>query len=86
MDNPSKKRQSNPPAEPFKPVLEQSDLSLFRKIYRFLASLKLAVISLTSLALLLAYATFFESWYGSEASRAYVYRSPIFYLVNLLLF
>lgn len=86
MDNSSKKRQSNPPAEPVKPVLERSDPSLFRKIYRFLASLKLAVISLSSLALLLAYATFFESWYGSEASRAYVYRSPIFYLVNLLLF
>lgn len=34
-------------------------------IYRFLASLKLAVLSLTALASTLAYATFFESWYGA---------------------
>jgi hypothetical protein len=65
---------------------EKADSGIFRAVYRFLASLKLAVISLSSLALLLAYATFFESWYGAEAARAYVYRSPIFYLVNILLF
>ncbi len=55
-------------------------------VYRFLASLKLAVISLTSLAAILAYATFYESWHGTEAARAYVYRSPVFYIINLLLF
>ncbi|MCY2935441.1 MAG: cytochrome c biogenesis protein ResB [Planctomycetota bacterium] len=60
--------------------------SLFRGVYRFLASLKLAVFSLSSLSALLAYATFFESWYGTEAARAYVYRSPIFFIVNMLLF
>ena len=47
-------------------------------IYRFLASLKLAVISLTALASTLAYATFFESWYGAGAAQQYIYRSPGF--------
>lgn len=51
-----------------------------------MASVKLAVISLSSLAAILAYATFFESWYGTEAARQYVYRSPIFYIINLMLF
>ncbi|MFM1801729.1 MAG: hypothetical protein RJA81_1081 [Planctomycetota bacterium] len=60
--------------------------SLVWQTYGFLASLKLAVISLSALAALLAYATFFESWYGTQAARAYVYRSPIFYIVNFLLF
>lgn len=54
--------------------------------YRFLASLKLAVISLSSMAIILAYATFFESWYGTQAARAFVYRSPVFYVINALLF
>ncbi|MBX6311566.1 MAG: cytochrome c biogenesis protein ResB [Isosphaeraceae bacterium] len=43
--------------------------------YRFLASLKLAVITLTALAATLAFATFFESWYGSGAVQEYIYRS-----------
>jgi hypothetical protein len=47
-------------------------------VYRFLASLKLAVFSLGSLAATLAYATFFESWYGAAASQEYIYRSPGF--------
>ena len=47
-------------------------------IYRFLASLKLAVISLTALASTLAYATFFESWYGAGAAQQYIYRSAGF--------
>jgi ResB-like family len=47
-------------------------------IYRFLASLKLAVLSITTLAATLAYATFFESWYGAGAAQQYVYRSPGF--------
>jgi hypothetical protein len=48
------------------------------RVYRFLASLKLAVISLGSLAATLAYATFFESWYGTAAAQEYIYRSPGF--------
>jgi len=47
-------------------------------IYRFLASLKLAVISLSSLAASLAFATWFESTYGTTAAQDYVYRSTWF--------
>jgi ResB-like family len=48
---------------------------LIDMIYHFLSSLKLAVISISSLAATLAYATFFESWYGAGASQEYIYRS-----------
>src|SRR5262245_46276771 len=44
-------------------------------IYRFLASLKLAVLSLGALAAVLAYATFFESWYGSSAVQEWIYQT-----------
>src|SRR4051812_49882552 len=47
-------------------------------IYRFLASLKLAVISLATLAAVLAYATFFESWYGMAAVQEWIYRGKGF--------
>jgi hypothetical protein len=47
-------------------------------IYRFFASLKLAVFSLSSLAAVLAYATFFESWYGTAAVQEWIYQSPGF--------
>ncbi len=47
-------------------------------IYRFLASLKLAVISISTLAATLAYATFFESKYGGVAAQEWIYRSPGF--------
>jgi hypothetical protein len=47
-------------------------------IYRFLASLKLAVFSLAALVATLAYATFFESWYGGGAGQEWIYRSPGF--------
>ena len=50
----------------------------FDAIYRFLASLKLAVFSISTLAATLAYATFFESWYGGGAAQEYIYRSPGF--------
>src|SRR4051812_9895565 len=50
-------------------------------IYRFLASLKLAVFSLSTLAAVLAYATFFESWYGAAAVQEWVYRSTGFALL-----
>ena len=70
-----------------KPRLSQSvpSLSVFDRfarvidvIYRFLASLKLAVVSILVLAATLAYATFFESWYGAGAAQQYIYRSPGF--------
>ena len=47
-------------------------------IYRFLASLKLAVISIATLAVTLAYATVFESKYGGGAAQEWIYRSPGF--------
>ncbi len=50
-------------------------------VYRFLASLKLAVISLTTLAAVLAYATFFESWYGAAAVQQWIYMSTGFALL-----
>ncbi len=48
------------------------------RIYRFLASLKLAVFSIATLAGTLAYATFFEKWYGRAAVNEYIYRGPFF--------
>ena len=48
------------------------------RIYHFLASVKFAVLSLGWLAATLAYATFFESWYGAAAAQEYIYRSPDF--------
>jgi hypothetical protein len=50
----------------------------FDAIYRFLASLKLAVISIATLAATLAYATVFESKYGGGAAQDWIYRSPGF--------
>ena len=43
--------------------------------YRFLASLKLAVISISTLALVLCYATFYESWYGIAAVQHDIYQA-----------
>src|SRR5258708_5260018 len=53
-------------------------LGVFDAIYRFLASLKLAVFSLASLASVLAYATFFESWYGASAVQEWIYQTKWF--------
>jgi hypothetical protein len=50
----------------------------FDVVYRFLASLKLAVISIATLAATLAYATVFESKYGGGAAQEWIYRSPGF--------
>lgn len=49
-------------------------------IFRFLASLKLAVILLISLAIILAVATFYESAYDTKTAQYLVYRSPLFAL------
>jgi hypothetical protein len=50
-------------------------------VYRFMASLKLAVISLALMAGTLAYATLFESWYGAGAAQQWIYRSAAFAIV-----
>ena len=66
-----------PPA----PLTEDEPFFLWRAFdatFRFLASLKLAVLSLTTLSATLAYATFFESEYGTGAVQDYIYRGPFF--------
>lgn len=60
------------------PTLGARLIGAVEAIYRFLASLKLAVFSLGTLAATLAFATFFESWYGTAAVNEYVYRGPWF--------
>ena len=53
----------------------------FDATFRFLASLKLAVLSLATLAAILCYATFFNSWYGLTAAQEVIYQSWWFALV-----
>ena len=53
-------------------------LRAFDVVYRFLASVKLAVICILTLALVLTGATFFESSYGIPAGRQYFYQNPLF--------
>lgn len=60
-------------------------LQVFDAIYRFLASLKLAVLGLSSLAAVLAYATFFEKWYGTSAVQEWIYQSPLFTILLAVL-
>lgn len=66
-----------PPAQPEPRAADRraAQTGILWAVYRFLASLKLAVICLTSLAAVLAYATFFESWYGTKAVQETIYRS-----------
>src|SRR4051794_10825550 len=54
-------------------------------VYRFLASLKLAVLSLSSLALSLAYATWFEKHYGATAVQECIYESAWFSVLLVFL-
>ena len=48
------------------------------RCYQFMASIKLAVILLLSLAAILATATFYESLYDSKTAQHLVYKSPLF--------
>src|SRR5438132_4746109 len=70
-----KKSHSPPPAPSSRPTSTPLALRLFDATYRFLASLKLAVFSLATLAAVLAYATFFESWYGASAVQEWIYQT-----------
>lgn len=82
------KRSPQPPPPPPRADSQEPDgsrrandswiLRGFDMVYRFLASLKLAVISLSTLAGVLAYATFFEKWYGTSAVQEWIYQSPLF--------
>lgn len=67
---PRAKVKHGPPAEELGPVGR-----VFWAVYRFLASLKLAVICLLALSGVLAYATSFESEYGAKASQQVIYQS-----------
>ncbi len=81
----SKKPPKTTPAPPPEPKQEHWILRGIDGIYRFLASLKLAVMLLTLLAFTLGYATFFESWYGTDAVQKYIYRSKGFALLLAML-
>lgn len=54
-------------------------------LFRFLASLKLAVIVILSLAAILSAATILESWYGMRGAHLLVYGQLWFYAVLFLL-
>ncbi len=60
-------------------------LHLFDMIFRFLASLKLAVICLGLLSLTLAVATKFNSAYGMNAANEYIYQTKGFALLMAFL-
>ena len=86
MATASKKPSTSPP--PKKPAHAETSptpapafLRAIDAVYHFLASLKLAVISILSLATVLAYGTFFESWYGTKAVQEWVYQSPWFLIL-----
>lgn len=68
-----------PPARRHRFGPDDASLSVIGRVlwttYRFLASLELAVISLASLAGVIAYATFYESWYGTRAVQERIYQS-----------
>ncbi len=69
--------RSNAPS-PSRPPTGGPLVKMILGVYRFLASLKLAVLSLTGLAAFLAFATWFESTYGTKAVQVYVYKSAAF--------
>ncbi len=80
-NNPSPTPRPSSSAETSKRSLIQNILGVFDAIYRFLASLKLAVICLAGLSAVLAYATFFESWYGASAVQEWIYQTRGFALL-----
>lgn len=77
---PAPARPKTPPAPPTTTPGPSDHWILrgFDSVYRFLASVKLAVICIFTLAMVLAGATFFESTYGVTAVREYVYQHPGF--------
>ncbi len=82
MATATKKPGSAPPPPERRTSTQRSVASMvvgaFEAVYRFLASLKLAVLSLATLAAVLSYATFFEKWYGTAAVQEWIYRSKGF--------
>src|SRR4051812_45310308 len=78
MATATKKSPAPPPPSPSSPPSPNRLLRLLDGTYRFLASLKLAVFSLGTLAAVLAYATFFESWHGTSAVQEWIYQTKWF--------
>src|SRR5262249_41401222 len=70
----------SPPGSGARPPLHFV-VAVIDRVYRFLASLKLAVISLGLLAAGLAYATLFESGYGTSAVQEWIYQTRGFALL-----
>lgn len=79
--NPPPSHHPKPAQDPTSSSFGGGLLRAVDAIYRFLASLKLAVISLGTLAAVLAYATFFESWYGPSAVQEWIYQTKGFALL-----
>ena len=79
------------PAKPTQVVAQPPDekipwiLRLFDAVFRFLSSLKLAVMLLLSLAVVLAYGTFYESAHGAQAVALDIYQSKWFALLMAML-
>ncbi len=57
----------------------------FIRVFDFLSSLKLAVITLISLASLLAVGTFYESLYDTRTAQVLIYRSPWMQFIMVML-
>src|SRR5262249_9096093 len=68
----------SPPERQPSPALVDRLARAVDGVYRFLASVKLAVFSLGALAATLGYATFYEKWYGTAAVNEAIYRGPYF--------
>ena len=65
------------PRRPSRSVPLRPDLDLVETVFRFLASLKLAVFSFSALAASLAFATcWLESGYGTATAQDFVYKAP----------
>lgn len=60
-------------------------MNFLDKVFDFLASLKLAVVTLIALAVSLAAATFVESAYGTPVAKHYFYQAPWFTFILLVL-
>jgi hypothetical protein len=72
---PPPRAKAAPDAEPKAPSLVWR---VFDATFRFLASVKLAVVCLATLSAVLAFGTRFNSWYGMNAANEYIYQAKWF--------
>jgi hypothetical protein len=81
------RKNASPPPPPVNPPKAQAKpagslvIRVFDAIFRFLASVKLAVICLASLSAALAYGTWFNSSYGMSAASEWIYSAKWFALL-----